>query len=55
MWKGAGASLRDIEITGAGLEEAFLELTGDPQVSIDTGPAPATFTAGRAESEDGRQ
>jgi ABC-2 type transport system ATP-binding protein len=47
-------NVRDIEITGAGLEEAFLELTGDPQVSIDTGPAPATFTAGRADSEDGR-
>jgi len=28
------ASIRDIEITGAGLEDAFLQLTSDPDVSV---------------------
>jgi ABC-2 type transport system ATP-binding protein len=30
-------SARDIEITGAGLEEAFLELTGDDDEEVATG------------------
>jgi hypothetical protein len=27
---------RDIEITGAGLEEAFVELTADPAIAVST-------------------
>jgi ABC-2 type transport system ATP-binding protein len=39
-------SARDIEVTGAGLEEAFLQLTGDPDVTDVTdviGTAPAAM------------
>jgi hypothetical protein len=34
---------RDIEVTGAGLEEAFLELTGDPDAEAQISePVPAS-------------
>jgi len=39
------SSLRDIEITGAGLEDAFLELTSDPDDDSDVQPTPPVQAA----------
>jgi ABC-2 type transport system ATP-binding protein len=39
------SSLRDIEITGAGLEDAFLELTSDPDDDSDAQPTPPVQAA----------
>ena len=36
---------RDIEITGAGLEEAFLQLTGEEEANEDVGPEQAEVPA----------
>jgi ABC-2 type transport system ATP-binding protein len=46
---------RDIEITGAGLEEAFLELTADPQLDPDAGPALVEAAVEATASEAGRR
>jgi len=46
---------RDIEITGAGLEEAFLELTADPQLDPDASPALVEAVVEATASEAGRR
>jgi ABC-2 type transport system ATP-binding protein len=46
---------RDIEITGAGLEEAFLELTADPQLDPDASPALVEAAVEATASEAGRR
>jgi ABC-2 type transport system ATP-binding protein len=46
---------RDIEITGAGLEEAFLELTADPQLDPDASPALVDAAVEATASEAGRR
>jgi ABC-2 type transport system ATP-binding protein len=46
---------RDIEITGAGLEEAFLELTADPRLDPDASPALVEAVVEATASEAGRR
>ena len=46
---------RDIEITGAGLEEAFLELTADPQLDPDASPALVEAVVEATASQAGRR